>query len=66
MRVCDITSKQNEMKDKVEQLGEVRGQGLGLEMVIDKKSKTPTPELAHQVIAEAYQRGLRMIAPIGM
>ena len=58
----------NEMKDNVEQLGDVRGQGLvlGLEMVSDKKSKTPAPELAHQVITEAYQRGLAMIAPIGM
>ncbi len=58
----------NEMKDKVEQLGDVRGQGLvlGLEMVTDKKSKTPEPELARRVVYEAYQRGLTMIAPIGM
>ncbi len=58
----------NEMKDNVEQLGDVRGQGLvlGLEMVSDKKSKTPAPELAHQIITEAYQRGIAMIAPIGM
>lgn len=57
-----------EMKEKVEQLGDVRGQGLvlGLEMITDKKSKTPAPEIARQVISEAYQRGLAMIAPIGM
>ncbi len=57
-----------EMKSQVERLGDVRGQGLvlGLEMVTDKKSKTPAPDIARQVIYEAYQRGLAMIAPIGM
>jgi 4-aminobutyrate aminotransferase len=57
-----------EMKAAVEQLGDVRGLGLvwGLEMVEDKKSKQPAPQLAKAIVHEAYQRGLVMIAPIGM
>ncbi len=48
-------------------LGDVRGMGLaiGLEIVEDKASKTPAPELTKAVIWECYQRGLCLIAPIG-
>ena len=57
-----------EMKQAVEQLGDVRGMGLvwGLEIVEDKKSKEPAPELAKAIVHEAFHRGLMMIAPIGM
>ncbi len=57
-----------EMKKQVEQLGDVRGMGLvwGLEIVEDKKSKEPAPELAKAIVHEAFKRGLVMIAPIGM
>jgi 4-aminobutyrate aminotransferase-like enzyme len=57
-----------EIRARVEQLGDVRGMGLvwGLEMVTDKRSKEPAPALARAVVEEAYQRGLAMIAPIGM
>ncbi|NOZ64487.1 MAG: aminotransferase class III-fold pyridoxal phosphate-dependent enzyme [Caldiserica bacterium] len=49
-------------------LGDVRGMGLvwGLEIVEDKKSKKPSPEKARKVVQKAYERGLLMIAPIGM
>ncbi len=58
----------NEMKDKYEQLGDVRGMGLalGLEMVEDEKSKKPAQELAAQVVHQCYLHGLACIHPIGM
>ncbi len=48
-------------------LGDVRGQGLaiGLEFVSDPVAKTPDAALAKRIVAESYQRGLVMIAPIG-
>jgi 4-aminobutyrate aminotransferase/(S)-3-amino-2-methylpropionate transaminase len=46
----------------------VRGMGLvwGLEMVRDRTSKEPDRDLTRAVIHEAFQRGLAVIAPIGM
>ena len=48
-------------------LGDVRGQGLvwGLELVKDKFSKTPAPDLTKALIEAACRKGLLMIAPIG-
>ncbi|MFP3902914.1 MAG: aspartate aminotransferase family protein [Armatimonadota bacterium] len=53
---------------KHEELGDIRGMGLvwGLEFVKDAKSREPDPELTRRVVEEAYQRGLCMIAPIGL
>jgi len=49
-------------------IGDVRGQGLvyGIEMVSDRRKKTPDKELTKRVVWEAYQRGLCLIAPIGL
>jgi len=57
-----------DMQSKHECLGDVRGQGLviGLEIVEDRKSKTPAPALTKRIVYEAYLRGLAMIAPIGL
>jgi 4-aminobutyrate aminotransferase-like enzyme len=57
-----------EMQRSVEQLGDVRGMGLvwGLEMVTDRKSKDPDRDLTKAVIHECFQRGLAVIAPIGV
>jgi len=56
------------VRQKYEQLGDIRGMGLvfGLEMVTDAKSKSPDVGLCRRIVHEAYQRGLCMIAPIGM
>src|SRR5258708_813931 len=46
-------------------LGDVRGQGLvwGLELVKDKRSRAPAPELTKALIESACRKGLLMIAP---
>jgi len=56
------------MKNELEILGDVRGQGLvwGLEIVKDKTSKEPNPGAAKSVVHAACRKGLLMIAPIGM
>jgi 4-aminobutyrate aminotransferase-like enzyme len=56
------------MATQIEPLGDVRGMGLaiGLELVADKASKKPAPELTKRIVQEAYRRGLCLIAPIGM
>jgi 4-aminobutyrate aminotransferase len=48
-------------------LGDVRGQGLvwGLELVRDKATKEPAPDLTRRIIEAACRKGLLMIAPIG-
>jgi 4-aminobutyrate aminotransferase-like enzyme len=57
-----------DMQSRYPQLGDIRGQGLvlGLELVQDPGTKEPAPELAQAVVNAAWQRGLVMIAPIGM
>ncbi len=49
-------------------LGDARGMGLvwGLEIVKDKATKQPDADAAHRIVMEAAQRGLVMIAPIGL
>ena len=57
-----------QMMKRIKAIGDVRGQGLvyGIELVVDRKKKTPAKALTKRVILEAYQRGLCLIAPIGM
>jgi 4-aminobutyrate aminotransferase-like enzyme len=57
-----------EMQATCEPLGDVRGQGLvlGLEIVTDRKSKTPDKARARRIVEECWHRGLVLIAPIGM
>ena len=39
---------------------------LGLEIVQDKASKEPAPEIAEKIVHQCYLRGLACIHPIGM
>ena len=49
-------------------LGDVRGMGLvyGLELVMDKGSKEPAPQLARALVEGCFQAGLALIAPLGL
>jgi 4-aminobutyrate aminotransferase len=57
-----------QLAQKHECLGDVRGLGLawGLEIVKSKASKEPDAEVARRIVLEGCQRGLLMIAPIGL
>jgi 4-aminobutyrate aminotransferase len=56
------------MEERFEILGQARGQGLvlGLEIVKDKASKKPAPDLAQEIVQRSARQGLLMIAPIGL
>lgn len=56
-----------EMQEQCPYLGDVRGQGLvmGLELVKDKATKEPAPDLTRRVIDEAAQRGL-LVGSVGV
>jgi 2,2-dialkylglycine decarboxylase (pyruvate) len=51
-----------DMKERYEQVGDVRGRGLlqGMELVSDKVAKTPADALGAQVTAACLDRGLHM------
>ncbi len=50
-------------QDRYGFIGEVRGRGLmiGLEIVKDKESRKPAPELRNRIIDECFQKGLLML-----
>ena len=50
----------NEMKEKYEIVGDVRGLGamVAIELVKDKESKEPAPEMTQEVVEVALQEGL--------
>jgi 4-aminobutyrate aminotransferase-like enzyme len=55
-----ISGRLNEMKQKYELIGDVRGPGLmiAVELVKDKQTKEPARDEAHQFIAEGLKRGV--------
>ena len=63
-----IDARFEKMCKSIKQIGDVRGQGLvyGIEMVSDRRKKTPDKELTKRIVNEAFQRGLCLIAPIGL
>jgi len=56
-----------EIQEKCPYLGDVRGRGLvmGLELVRDKRTKEPEPDLTRQVIDRAAQNGL-LVGSVGI
>jgi 4-aminobutyrate aminotransferase len=52
-----------ELKDKSEIVGDVRGKGLmiGIELVEDKTSKKPAPKKAEEVMMRSWKRGVAVI-----
>lgn len=57
-----------EIEREHEIVGEARGLGLAIavEIVKDKASKEPAPDLTKLIIRKAFERGLLLIAPIGL
>jgi len=52
------------LAERTPQIGEVRGLGpmLGVELVADRDSKTPAPDLAKAVVDAAFERGLLLLS----
>lgn len=57
-----------EIEREHEIVGEARGLGLAIavEIVKDKASKEPAPDLTKLIIRKAFEKGLLLIAPIGL
>ena len=58
-----ITARLNEMKEKYDVIGDVRGLGsmIGLEFVKDRKTKEPAADLVKTVIKKCYEKGVIVI-----
>jgi len=56
------------LQEKSRYLGDVRGMGLvfGLEFVTDKQTKEPNRAMAQQLVDGCFERGLALIAPLGL
>jgi 4-aminobutyrate aminotransferase-like enzyme len=61
-----MMSRLREIKEKSPHVGDVRGMGLvmGVELVKDKKSKEPAPDLTRKLIDVAAENGL-LIGSVG-
>ena len=53
----------NEITDDHPSIGDVRGKGLmiGIELVKDKETKEPAPEIRNQVVQRAFEKGLLLL-----
>ena len=53
----------NEIADDHPSIGDVRGKGLmiGIELVKDKATKEPAPEMRNQVVQRAFEKGLLLL-----
>ena len=62
-----IKTRLEEIRQKSRYLGDVRGRGLvmGLELVKDKKTKEPAPDLTRELIIRCAQNGL-LIGAVGI
>jgi 4-aminobutyrate aminotransferase/(S)-3-amino-2-methylpropionate transaminase len=59
-----IRGRMHGWQDRYEEIGDVRGLGamLAIELVHDRTSKNPAPELVSAVCAEAFRNGLLLLA----
>jgi diaminobutyrate-2-oxoglutarate transaminase len=50
----------NELEEQSKVMGEVRGKGLmlGIDLVYDKKTKNPAPDIANKLRKEALKKGV--------
>lgn len=57
-----LTARLLDMRDRYEQIGDVRGRGLlqGIELVADRETKAPADAMGGRVTAECLERGLHM------
>jgi 4-aminobutyrate aminotransferase/(S)-3-amino-2-methylpropionate transaminase len=58
-----LAARMNAWQDRFPQIGDVRGRGamLAIELVKNRETKEPAPELATRVIEEALERGLLLL-----
>lgn len=58
-----ITGRLNEMKEKYDVIGDVRGLGsmIGLELVEDRNTKEPAADLVKAVIKKCYEKGVILL-----
>ncbi len=58
-----LMKRLNELKDRYEEIGDVRGKGLmvGVEFVKNKETKEPNKKFRERVIEEAFKRGLILL-----
>jgi len=58
-----ITGRLNEMKEKYDVIGEVRGLGsmIGLELVKDRTTKEPAADLVKSIIKKCYEKGVILL-----
>jgi 4-aminobutyrate aminotransferase len=58
-----IMKRLEELKDKSEIVGDVRGKGLmiGVEIVEDKESKKPASQKASEIMTRSWKRGVNVI-----
>jgi len=57
-----------EMQEAHPLIGDVRGLGMaiGVELVLDRKTKEPAPEPTHNIVLRVFEKGLLMIPPKAM
>jgi 4-aminobutyrate aminotransferase len=58
-----IMKRLNELMEKCDIVGDVRGKGLmiGMEIVEDKEGKKPAPKKASEIMARSWKRGINVI-----
>jgi len=59
-----IMKRLNELKEKSEIIGDVRGKGLmiGMEIVESKESKKPAPQKVNEIMMRSWKRGINVIS----